>query len=333
MDWRFRSGESSVPPSYEEAHNIARKIWTIRLLANATAPAQPIFDSPLKPYIDIYRDLIETVGPEDADETFLGQYGSEFFAITMSRTVSVTGIPPTVEGQAARQRFEGLITKYPEYGRFIIGEDSAIGEFSSAAFAWQLTNAPTDDPSFFGDPERVYRDLELDPETGMITEVDRRLGWQEYIRVMDLLDLERRKRGLPNLRVKEAKDLAALKKSLTENIGKKYPEWWRDFNERDDLKWTERIKAMRDISTAVLRIEDRPDMEGVQGYLRARSLILQELNHRKQLGGSSTLEAKSNRDLQQLWDSMVNKVLDDNIHFLPIYYRYLEGDTVEVNSG
>lgn len=333
LDWRFRSGESSIPPSYEEAHNIAKKIWTIRLFANITAPAQPIFNTPLKPYIDIYRDLMETLGPEAADEAFLGQYGKEFFAITMSRTVSRTGIPPTVEGQAARQRFDRLITKYPEYGRFIIGEDSAIGEFSSAAFAWQLSNPPTDDPSFFGEPDREYRNLELDPETGAITEVDRRLGWQEYIKAMDLIDLERRKRGLPNLQVKQAEDLANMKRSLTNAIGEKYPEWWRDFNNRSDLKWPDRIKALREISTAVLRVEDRPDMEGIQSYLEARATVLQELNHRKQLGGSSTLGAKSNSDLQQIWSAMVNKILEDNIHFLPVYYRYLEGDPVELNNG
>jgi len=333
LDWRFRSGDSSVPPSYDEAHAIARKIWTVRLFANSTSPAQPIFDSPLKPYIDIYRDLIETVGPEDADELFLGQYGNEFFAITMSRTVSLTGIPPTVEGQEARQRFDSIISKYPEYGRFIIGEDAAIGEFSSAAFAWQLSNTPTDDPGFFGQPDREYRDLQLDPDTGMITEVDRRLGWQEYIKAMDQIDLERRKRGLPNLRVKEATDLAQMKRSLTNAIGEKYPEWWRDFNERNDLKWPNRIKALRDISTAVLRTEDRPDMEGVRSYLEARATVLQELNHRKQVGGSATLGARSNQDLNSLWDSMVNRILEENIHFLPVYYRYLEGDTMELNSG
>lgn len=332
LDWRFRTGESTVPPSYEEAHDIAKKIWTIRLFANLTAPAQPIFDTPLKPYIDIYREMIETLGPEEADVAFLDQYGKEFFAVTLSRTVSLTGIPPTIEGQAARQRYNNLISKYPEYGRFIIGEDAAIGEFSSAAFAWQMTNPPTDDPSFFGQPDRQYRDLELDPERGTITEVDRRLGWQEYIQAMDLIDLERRKRGLPNLRVKEARDLTIMKTSLTNGIAEKYPEWWRDFNQRNDLKWNDRIKAMRDISKAVLFTEDRADMEGVQLYLEARGLILAELNHRGQLGNSSTLEAKENEDLRMTWETLVAAIVEDNIAFLPVYYRYLEGDTVQIST-
>ena len=333
LDWRFRTGESSVPPSYDEAHDIAKKVFALRLFANLTSPAQPIFDSPLKPYMDIYRQMIEEYGPEEADEMFLGQYGAEFFAVTMSRTVSKTGIPPTVEGQAARQRYDSLISRYPDYGRFIIGEDAAIGEFSTAAFAWQLSNSPTADPKFHGESDRDYRNFDLDPDTGMITEVDRRLGWQEYIQAMDLIDLERRGRGLTSLRVKEAEDLNALKQTLTNKIAEEYPEWWRDFNARDDLKWPDRIKAMRDISTAVLRTEDRPDMEGVQDYLEARSLILEELNHRKQMGNSGSLDAKSNIDLMGLWEVLVARILEENIHFLPIYYRYLEGDTVELNSN
>ena len=333
LDWRFRTGESTTPPTYEEAHEIARKIFTVRTFANVTAPAQPIFDSPLKPYIDIYRELQETQGPEKADETFLNQYGAEFFAVTLSRTVSQTGIPPTVEGQAARDRMQSLITKYPDFGRLIIGEEASIGDFSSAAFAAQLTTPPTPDPKFFGDPDRTYRKLTLDPETGSIEEVDRRVGWNEYIKLMDMIDLERKKRGLPNLRVKEAEDLVIIRRVMTADLAKKYPAWFRDLNERDDLKWSTRIKTMRDISTVVLKNEDRPDMQGVADYLEARSVIVQELNHRKQTGGSATLDATANQDLAFIWEALVNQIVDGNIFFQPLYYRYLEGDPVEINSG
>lgn len=330
MDVRYRTGESSVPPSEEVAHDAASKINTIRFVARLQFPSQPIFNSPMEPYIDIYRDLIETFGPTEADEIFLNEYGAEFLAVTLSKTVSKTGIPPTVEAETARRQFDDLITKYPEFGSLIIG-DAAVGEFSAAAFASQLQN-PMDPNNPLSEMERDYRFLDIDPRTGRIEEVDRRLGWQEYIKILDALDLERRTRGLPNLRVKEAGDLAILKASFTQKLAAQYPAWWEDFNMRDELKWDKRMDAFREIANNPL-MDDRPDMEGIQDYLTTRAAILDELNRRKMLGGSSTLEATSNQDLAMLWENLKVKIVEENIAFAPVYYRYLEGDPVAARVG
>lgn len=327
MDVEYRAGRRTVPPTEKEAHDIASKLWTMRLFTRLGAPAQPIFDSPLQPYIDIYRDMQDNLGPETADETFLNEYGQEFFAVTLSRTVSKTGIPPTVEAEVARRQFTELIENYPEYGRLIIG-DEALGEFSSAAFAAQLQR-PLDPDNPFSEVERVYRAAEIDPRTGGIMEVDRRLGWQEYIQAMDLIDLERKRRGLPSLRVRGAEDLADAKRAVTQFIAQKYPQWWEDFNTRDDLKWNKRLEAFNDISKDTA-IGNRADIAGLQVYLEARQIILQELNRRKMLGGASTLEAVSNQDLANAWEALVTQILDENIAFGPLYYRYLEGDPVRL---
>ncbi len=326
MDYEYRAGLRTDPPTLDEVHSAAKKIFMIQTFANFTSPAQPLFDSPLKPYIDIYRDLQENYAG-DADEIFINQFGSEFISLTLSRTVSTTGIPPTLSAQQARVPVEELISKYPEFGRLIIGEDAATGEFSTAAFAWQLSHPPTDSPEFRDEAERRYRILTLDPDTGTIEEADKRLGWTEYIKAMDMIEVEMKSRGLPSLRVKDAEPLAALKRQFTETISKKYPAWWRDFNQRDGLKWDTRIKTLRDISKSPV-MDDRGDMQGIRQYLEARGLLKAELNRRKQLGGSATLSARSNQDLAILWDSMIYGILNDNVAFSPIYYRYLEGDPV-----
>lgn len=330
MDVQFRSGERSTPVTLDEAHDVARKLTWVRLLARLASPAQPIFDSPLKPYSDVYRQLIEEHGPEDADEIFLNEFGQEYFAVTLSRTTSETGIPPTVEAEQARRKFEDLIQKHPEYGRLIIG-DEALGEFSMAAFARQVTR-PLDPEDPFSEPERSYRDVELDPRTGKIMEIDRRIGWQEYINAMDQLEIYRKQMGLPNLRVAEAEPLRRAKKFATEQLALQYPSWWEDFNTRDDLKWDDRINAFREISNNPALI-NRPDVDGLTEYLEVRSLVLQELNRRKTLGGSSTLDAVANQDLAGLWDQAVQQILDQNIAFVPLYYRYLEGDPVNLRRG
>ncbi len=329
MDLQYRTGERTIPPTEDEAHDIARKLHTIRLITRLISPAQPIFDSPLQPFIDTYRDLIDTLGPEEADEAFLNEHGSEFFAVTLSRTVSKTGIPPTVEGQVARRAFVEIIDKYPEYGRLILG-DEAVGEFSTGAFAAQL-QTPIDPDNPDSEMERVYRTTQLDPRTGLIMEVDRRLGWQEYIQFMDMVDIERKRLGLPNLRVKAAEGLAATRRDLIEIVAKKYPAWWDDFNTRDDLKWDRRISSLREISK-VPTLGERADIQGLQTYLEYRSLMLQELNRRKMAGGASTFKAVANEDLQDVWETLMFQLLNDNIAFQPLYFRYLEGDTLQLRT-
>ena len=329
MDLQYRTGDRTSVPTEEEALDVANKLHVLRWVTRLMAPVQPIFDTPLQPFIDTYRDLIDQIGPEDADEVFLNEHGSEFFAVTLSRTVSKTGIPPTVEAQVARRRFAEIIDKYPEYGRLIIG-DEALGEFSTGAFAAQL-QTPIDPDHPESEMERVYRTTELDPRTGRIIEVDRRLGWQEYIQYMDLIDIERKRQGLPNLRVKGAEALAATRSDLIEQVARKYPAWWDDFNTRDDLKWDRRIASLREISQ-VPTLQTRPDIIGLQSYLEVRSMMLQELNRRKMAGGASTFSAVANEDLHAVWETMMFQILSDNIAFQPLYYRYLEGDTLKLRT-
>lgn len=330
MDVQYRSGARTTPVTLEEAHDMAKKLTVLRLVSRLTSPAQPIFDSPLKPHADVYRQLIEEHGPEDADEIFLNEYGQEFFAITVSRTVSETGIPPTVEAEVARRDYEALIQKYPEYGRLIVG-DEALGEFSMAAFSRQLTR-PVNEQNPFAEPERQYREPEIDSRTGRIMDVDRRIGWQEYINAMDQLEIYRKQMGLPNLRVAEAEVLRNAKQVVTNELAKEYPAWFEDFNSRNELKWDQRIDAFREISKDPNLIL-RPDVDGLVEYLDIRDQVLGELNRRKQIGGASTLDAMENQDLAGLWDSAVQQILDQNIAFVPLYYRYLEGDPVRMRIG
>lgn len=332
LDFQYRAGHRTDPPTYLEAKNIADKIFLMRVIGNISFPAQPIFDSPLKPYFDVWSDLQASYGADMAEEMFLNEYGPEFFAVTLGRTVSQTGIPPTVEAQVARRPLEHLIQEYPEYGRLIIGEDASVGEFSSAAYAWQLTHNISEPGQINSEMEREYRNFLLDPDTGRLEAVDVSLGWIAYLKFLDLLEVERKNRGLPSLKVKEAEDLAELKRRYTEDLAAQYPAWERSMNQRNDLKWRDRIRAFRSLSRSDL-LQERPDWDGIRDYLNARDIILSELNRRKQIGGSGTLSATSNSDIAELWEALVTEILDDNIYFVPVYYRYLEGDSLEIGSN
>ena len=330
LDYQTRSGARTIPPTFEEAKAIADALFNLQLMANYMAPAQPIFDSPLKPYMDVWRDLSATLPADEAEELFLRTYGEEFAAVMMSRTRSATGIPPTVEAQVARRPVADLIETYPEYGRIIIGEDAALGEFSSAAYAWQLTH-DYDPNNVTKEMEREYRPMTLNPDTGLLESVDSRLGWIKYTQFMDSLDAELMNRGLTSLRVSGASDLNELKKVFTEDLAREHPAWETSFAQRNDLKWRDRIKAFRELSKEAV-LQDRPDWDGIRDYLQVRQLVLDELNRRKQIGGSATLDATSNHDLAIVWDGLVAEILRDNLAFGPVYWRYLENDPLELRS-
>jgi hypothetical protein len=180
--------------------------------------------------------------------------------------------------------------------------------------------------------ERTPRATLLDPRTGLIQDADTRIGWAEYIKIADLVELKRIEMGLPNLRVKEAEGLSAMRSQLVGALEEQYPAWADDFHQRDDLKWARRMQDFRTISSND-SFEDRADIQGLAYYLETRDTFIAELNRRKQMGGASTMIAQANQDLANLWATTVSQLLQDNIAFGPLYYRYLEGDTLELKSG
>ena len=125
--------------------------------------------------------------------------------------------------------------------------------------------------------------------------------------------------------------MADTKRTLIEQVAKEFPSWYDDYNTRDDLKWDRRISNLREISK-VPTLTDRADIVGLQSYLEIRGMLLQELNRRKMAGGASTLGATDNIDLQETWETLVFQILSDNIAFQPLYYRYLEGDTLTLRT-
>lgn len=309
----YNLGKRDDRPTYAEAKKETDSFFNMRLFASFTSPSAPSFDSPYQMYISAYRKLREA-DPETADEKFLDQFGEEFFPLTASFSRSKDGVPPTVEAYAARSRYRDLIEEYPDLGGLIVGSEGA-GDFARSVYDAQLSTPIRPGSDIHQREGQSFEEIEAGPEV--------RLGWLEYRRVMSLVEAERIQRGLPNLQVKAARDLAEIKRAATQRLAVRYPKWYEGFATVDQNAMTRRIEAMQKIADDD-RLAQREDIRGLGEYLRARRAVQAELASRD----AHTLTAGANQDLALLWESIKGAIVERNLAFQDLYYRYLERDMV-----
>jgi len=300
----------------DDAKRDARAMASLRTVAALVSPVAVQFETPYQPYIDEYRRMLSE-DTEGADERFLDVFGDEFFYLVQSSSRSNDGIPPTLEGLGSRDRFRVLIEKFPELGRFVAGVDGRglTHEFSRIAYDRQLAEVVR--------PGSDVRQRErLTPE-GFLESADTTQGWRKYTRMMDALDAERIRRGLPHLDVKGAEDLKDLKVRAVQAIAGQHREWWDAFSVQDANKWDRKIEGFTAfVSTPGLK--DAPGMDTLATYLKLRERFLVELKGRKTKG----LRTKANADLAGLWDAAAQMLVDGDPIFAETFYRYLENDPV-----
>lgn len=295
----------------DEVKSQTDSLFRLRLAASLVAPSQPQFESPYQDMIDIYRDLQQKY-PMSADEIFLESFGEDFFALTQSTTKTMNGVPPTLHGIEMEEKYGDLITSHPELGRLIVGDDgSAETEFIRSKYDAQLAT---------GERRRLTPDE-------VVTGPDVRRGWREYSQFMDYIDYSMHERGLPNLRVAEAADLASMKRAMIEELANRNPAWASEFYEVDRAKWDRRITGLEAIA-AHPDLNQRPDLAPLGQYLTMRSWVLRQLEARKSQGGSGTLDAVANQDIAAQWEDFTNVLVEGNPSFATVFYRYLDNDPV-----
>jgi hypothetical protein len=317
----YNLGKRADVPTYAEAKKKTDALYNVRTVASFISPVAPSFQSPYQPYIDAYRALKEK-DPETADEMFLDTYGDEFFPLTQSLSKTMDGIPPTLEGAAARKKYQDLIEAHPELGGLIVGAEGA-GEFSSAVYQSQLQK-----PVRPGAADKQRQAFSFEEAQAKPNE---RLGWIEYSKAMDIIDAERMNRGLANLQVRGARDLADLKRGVIGSLKKKYPEWAAVFEVTDRGAWDRKLSGLREIA-ADDRLAGRSEIAGLRQYLDARGQVTSILAARKASGGASTINAAGNTDLHGIWTQITTRLTDDNPAFASVFYRYLERDPLDIEE-
>ncbi len=315
----------------------AQKMLNLKFATGLFMISPLSFDSPYKPYVDYYRALQDVQRSDEelykddpdawekvrnADEIFLEEMGPEFFDLTTAMTKSMNGIPATASGQEFTEKWEPFLNTLEDPGLagLVFGTDggSSTDEYL-ASFKKRQERTPLRPGSAVNQREGLSLDEAV--EAG-----DIRVGWLEYVKGADAIDAAREQRGLPNLKVKAAADLALRKKALTDNLTKLYPAWRDDFDQRDSGAWQRKIRDL-------WRIAENPDLAQRQSiaalgqYLTNREEVLKVMKAK----GISDISSKAAVGVAKLWDSYVTTLTNDPA-FSRTYHRWLENDPMNVES-
>jgi GNAT superfamily N-acetyltransferase/tetratricopeptide (TPR) repeat protein len=311
---------------FSEVKTEAKAFFAMRTVAGMVSPLAPMYQSPYQDAIDDFRRL-QREDPNTADEKFLAQYGPEYFAITQSMSRTIDGVPATIPAEQARAKYESLIEAYPEFGSLVIGtEGGGVGvKFSRAIYDKQFQETVSE-----GDP-RARR--EVRPLTEIVTDPDRRLGWQKWSKFYDWKVDQFARLGITSSSSAQARPIMAIQQVFIDQLRQAHPSWFEDFADRDETKWIRRIDAFRHITESdIPELKNRPDIAGLKKYLDTREQIERVLQARDAGGGSGDLTATSNRDLFVAWETLQTQMIERNPAFSDLHGRWLIDDTVARDS-
>lgn len=307
----------------EDVKEAADSLFKFRIATTALSPVTVIPQSPYRYYIEQAREM-KSRNPENWFEEFYDTFGPEYVAVANGLTRTRNGVPPTQHGYRQYQEFQSLIEEHPEWGAFIVGDDPANDEltkFSSAVYDWQASQSVA--------PGSREKQREFKSAEEALDEPDIRIGWHEYVKGMDYLDMQLAGRGLVSYQQKGAEDLLQEKQGMTRFLADKYPAWWEEFNKTDRLKFERTLQGAKDI-VANEKMSGRADVKALKDYLEVREYFLGLVAER---GAAKSLTAVANQDLYNEYIQTIQYLSATDPAFGPVYYRYFERDPMEVGDA
>jgi len=325
-----KDGKPPVPA--ETIDRMTKDYYKMRLVANLVLPFAPKFSSPYRLYMDKYRQYRREGNITDEnglkvtpDQRFFKEF-PEFFQFAQSLSENKTGVNSSVAAYKNIQDNKSLVGKLNSINPSMIGlvvNDPAGYEFSQTAYNWLYNEkvAPGSKETFLGTKDPVLAQQQNEAKK----------GWIEYRNNMDILDGELKKRGLTSYQQKGAEDLNFLKSvtidKLSKNPDGSPSSWYLDYKDTDGsktLKVIEGLKLILGDKKYMNKNANNPMWNSAALYLDLRNKIAEELSKRD----DKTIDAKSNADLKFIYDTIVQRMANENQGFKDLYDRYLSQDPV-----
>ena len=329
-----RNGEPPVSPN--KILDMTKNYWLMRTAAALIMPFAPQFSSPYKYYLDKSREYRRQYGLE-ADAKFLEDY-PEFFSFTTSLSSNPTNVQSSVQAVNNIKKYDALAGQLNNIEPKLVGliANNFTGyEFSQAAYDYLYNKQiSADSPAKY-----------LTSQSPAIAQkkVEAEKGWIVYNKFMDAIDNELQARGLTSTQQKGAEDLNYIKTAVIAKLSRKtdnqgnlivdsktgqYEQtaWYDDYLDSNGAKTNQVVYGLNKIITDQKFMEnnkDNPTWKSVNIYLDYRQALAKELSARK----AHSLTAKGNADLKNIYDSVVQKLKqDDKLGFAYIYDRFLSQD-------
>ena len=336
---QMRAKRNGRPPvSSGKILNMTKDYWNLRVAANLIMPFAPRFDSPYKFYIDKSREYKRIYGL-DANSKFLDDF-PEFFSFSSSLSKNPTGVQSSIAATKNIKKYEKLIGEVVNIDPKLVGlivNDPSGYEFSQSAYDYLYKKRVSADA-----PDR-FLSSQSPAESQKKTDAEK--GWIKYNRFMDILDGELMMRGLTSIQQTGAEDLAIVKNAFinklsvqtdaegkpifNKNTGEyEYTAWYIDYKDDDGSKTNRVIAGLGKILEDPEFLKDNRNnttWKSINRYLQLRKVIAQELLSRD----VKSIEAKANADMKVIYDSIVNKLKqDDKLGFAYVYDRFLSQDLI-----
>ena len=331
-----RDGKPPVSP--KKIMDMTKNYWRMRTVANLVLPFAPRFDTPYKFYMDKSREYRRLYGIE-ADARFLKDY-PDFFAFTTTLSYNPTGVQSSVSAVQQIKKYPDLVSELVKIEPRLIStvtNDFQGYEFSQAAYDYLYRTRVSPDA------QQKFLSSQSPAEAMEKTEAEK--GWIQYNKFMDTFDNELQARGLSSIMQKGAEDIKAAKEFEIQKLAIKvdaegnpvinpksgqYEQtaWYDDYLDSDGSKTNRVILGLSKILENKQFMKDNkknPTWKSISAYIEMRQVIAKELLNRS----AKSIDAKSNLDVRESYDKMVNKLKeDDKMGFAYVYDRFLSQDLI-----
>ena len=336
---RQKAAEKGIPmPKPEKILKMTKDYWNLRTAAALIMPFAPRFETPYKFYLDKSREYDRVYGVNSGAK-FLEDF-PEYFEFSASLSKNPTRVQSSIAATKNIKKYDELIGEVVKIDPKLVGlivNDPSGYEFSQSAYDYLYKKRVSADA-----PDR-FLSSQSPAESQRKTDAEK--GWVKYNQFMEVIDEEIKSRGLTSIQQTGAEDLALLKNTLINKLAvqtdaegkpilnKKTGEyvrtaWYDDYLDDDGSKTNRVIAGLGKILTNpefVKNNRNNTTWKSIEQYLKLRKVIAQELLLRE----ARSIEAKSNRDLKMVFDSVVNKLKeDDKLGFTYVYDRFLSQDLV-----
>lgn len=315
---------------FAEAGKDASAMAGMKFLASALSPASLQIQSKFTAQQQAFYRLQEQGRIEKkpyywAEEQFIKQWGEAYFPLVRSSSWNESGVSSTVGTVAALKKYKGTLDRVdPSMYRMIVSGEGE-GAYSPTARNWLYTTAQrTGDTQTFieqSNPRQAMQDTLTSQ------------GWYDYSALMNRLNLRAQAQGLTSYL--DSAQLQLAKKKGLALLAQKNPAWWQDYNSFSPVEYDKKLADMRVIAHDVLQTDPtRSDMKTLQQYLALRDWATNVLQQRGAVGGSSSPEALSNRDVLSLFTRQVSRLTESNLWFDQYAFTsYIEHDPYLLDAG
>ena len=324
--YNYNSGKRDEP-TLDEITDKTNKFFLLRALTSISAPFA------ISPEMDFYqrafRQFQEQYGPGEAEAKFLEMY-PDYFEATVSLSKSPGGLEANVQTVRNLKKYGNLMaaaeaSDNPELIGFLANDFDGQYTFSQAAYQWQYRKGA------YPGSKNTYRQNRNPAE--LVRDANVKRGWTEFGRIMDGIDAFKIQNGIASDRDPRLANHLEAKRLWVKATAEVNFDWYSEYISPDRGKYERRARvletALQDKAWMTAN-GNRPVVKSLAVYLDVRKKIAAVLAQRDRLGGSASLEAKSNADIADVFGAIKTQLVAESPEFGEFFNRYFINDSVVV---